>query len=258
LLRVHNARKVYESDNQSYVAIDGINLEIATGELLCLLGPSGCGKSTLLNLLAGFEAVSAGTIEFKGDPVRGAGRDRVMFFQDAGSALFPWLTVEENVRFGLRVRRVPKAESEPIVEKYLKMVDPDRHRRKFPAQLSGGMRQRLQIARALAVEPEVFLMDEPFAALDALTRRRMHAVLLGIWQRTEKTIVFVTHDIAEALVLGDRIGVMSVGPGSVITKIIPIDMPRPRDLSNPMFARLFSEIETLLSPDLERSEERAA
>jgi NitT/TauT family transport system ATP-binding protein len=133
-----------------------------------------------------------------------------MFFQDAGSALFPWLSVEENVRFGLRVRKVPKREWGAIIDKYLQMVDLDRHRTKFPSQLSGGMRQRLQIARALAVEPEVLLMDEPFGALDALTRRRMHSVLLAIWERTGKTVIFVTHDIAEAILLGDRIGMMSL------------------------------------------------
>ena len=136
------------------------------------------------------------------------------------------------------------------------MVDLDRHRDKFPAELSGGMRQRLQIARALAVEPEVLLMDEPFAALDALTRRRMHSVLLDIWQRTGKTIVFVTHDIAEAISLADRIGMMSVGPRSVITKLIDVDLPRPRDLTNPRVAHLFNEIEALLAPDLVSSDER--
>ena len=175
-----------------------------------------------------------------------AGRERVMFFQDAGAALMPWMTVEENVRFGLRLRSVQKAEWQPIIDKYLRMVGLDTHRTKYPTELSGGMRQRLQIARALAVEPDVLLMDEPFAALDALTRRRMHKVLLDIWARTGKTIIFVTHDIAEAISLGDRIGVMSVGPRSAITKLIHIDLPRPRDLTNPEVARLFVEIETQL------------
>jgi NitT/TauT family transport system ATP-binding protein len=244
LLRVDNVRKVFASARGSYVALDGVTLEVNDGEFLCLLGPSGCGKSTLLNILAGFEAVTDG-----------AGRHRVMFFQDAGSALFPWLTVEENVRFGLRVRKVPKPEWSSIVDKYLRMVDLDRHRDKFPSELSGGMRQRLQIARALAVEPRVLLMDEPFAALDALTRRRMHSVLLEIWQRTGKTIVFVTHDIAEAISLADRIGIMSVGPRSVITRVIDIELPRPRDLTNPQVAHLFNDIEALLAPDLARSDE---
>jgi NitT/TauT family transport system ATP-binding protein len=257
VLQLTNVRKVFAATPEPYVALDGVNLEVADGEILCLLGPSGCGKSTLLNVLAGFEQPSAGAVTSAGVPIRGAGRDRVMFFQDAGSALFPWLTVEENVRFGLRVRKVPKAQWPVIIDKYLRMVDLDQHREKFPAQLSGGMRQRLQIARALAVEPAVLLMDEPFAALDALTRRRMHAVLLEIWQRTGKTIVFVTHDIAEAITLGDRIGMMSVGPRSVISKIINLDLSRPRDLANPAVARIFNEIEHLLEPDVARSEERA-
>jgi NitT/TauT family transport system ATP-binding protein len=167
VLQVNNVRKVYQSASERYVALDGVDLAIADGEFLCLLGPSGCGKSTLLNILAGFEPVSAGSVTSNGVAIRGAGRDRVMFFQDAGSALLPWLTVEENVRFALRVRKVPKSQWDGIIDQYLTMVDLDRHRRKFPAQLSGGMRQRLQIARALAVEPEVLLMDEPFAPAHA-------------------------------------------------------------------------------------------
>ncbi|MGA8933285.1 MAG: ABC transporter ATP-binding protein [Pseudolabrys sp.] len=252
MLRVSNVRKVFESAHGTYIALDGVSLTISDGEFLCLLGPSGCGKSTLLNILAGFEPATAGTVTSDGALVTGAGRERVMFFQDAGSALLPWLTVEENVRFGLRVRKVPKTEWQPIIDKNLRMTGLDTHRAKFPSELSGGMRQRLQIARALAVEPEVLLMDEPFGALDALTRRHMHSVLLDIWQRTRKTIVFVTHDIAEAISLGDRIGVMSFGPQSVITRLIDIDLPRPRDLTNPKVAQLFNEIEALLAPDVAR------
>jgi NitT/TauT family transport system ATP-binding protein len=241
---------VYGAGEHGYLALDGIDLEVSAGELVCLLGPSGCGKSTLLNLLAGFEQPSDGSVVFNGAPVRGAGQDRVMFFQDAGSALLPWLSAEENVRFALRVRKLPKEQWAPIIDKYLAMVDLKAHRHKFPAQLSGGMRQRLQIARALAVEPKVLLMDEPFAALDALTRRRMHGFLLDIWQRTGKTIVFVTHDISEAIALADRICVMSVGPGSRITDIIDVALPRPRDPADPAAARLYRSVEQLLMHDL--------
>ena len=253
MLRVSNVSKAFESSRGTYIALDGVTLTISDGEFLCLLGPSGCGKSTLLNILAGFEPATSGSVMFGEKPVTGAGRERVMFFQDAGSALLPWLTVEENVRFGLRVRKVPKADWQTVIDKNLRMVGLDTHRNKFPAELSGGMRQRLQIARALAVEPEVLLMDEPFGALDALTRRHMHSVLLDIWQRTRKTVVFVTHDIAEAISLADRIGVMSFGPRSVITKLIDIDLPRPRDLTNPKVAQMFNEIEGLLTPDLARA-----
>jgi NitT/TauT family transport system ATP-binding protein len=256
LLRVNNVRKVFESARGSYIALDGVCLTVNEGEFVCLLGPSGCGKSTLLNILAGFETASAGTVLFGDVPITRAGRDRMMFFQDAGSALLPWLSVEENVRFALRVRKISKTDWPAIIDKYLRMVGLDAHRTKFPAELSGGMRQRLQIARALAVEPKVLLMDEPFAALDALTRRRMHAVLLDIWQRLGKTIVFVTHDIAEAIVLADRIAIMSVGPRSVINKLIDIDLPRPRDLANPKFAQLFADIEEFMTPDLISSEDR--
>jgi NitT/TauT family transport system ATP-binding protein len=239
-------KKVFGQGAERYLALEGIDLEVSEGELVCLLGPSGCGKSTLLNILAGFEQATEGSVDFEGAPVRGAGRDRVMFFQDAGAALLPWLSVEENVRFALRVRKVPKAEWPAIIDKYLAMVGLEEHRRKFPAQLSGGMRQRLQIARALAVEPKVLLMDEPFGALDALTRRRMHGFLLEIWQRTGKTIVFVTHDIAESVTLADRICIMSLGPGSRISEVIDVKLPRPRDLADPAAAKIFRKVEELL------------
>jgi NitT/TauT family transport system ATP-binding protein len=243
---VRNVRKVFGEGAERYLALDGIQLDVSQGEFVCLLGPSGCGKSTLLNILAGFERATEGSVDFEGAPVRGAGRDRVMFFQDAGAALLPWLSVEENVRFALRVRSVPKAEWPAIIDKYLAMVGLEEHRRKFPAQLSGGMRQRLQIARALAVEPKVLLMDEPFGALDALTRRRMHGFLLDIWQRTRTTIVFVTHDIAEAVTLADRICIMSLGPGSRISEVIEVKLPRPREIADPAAASIFRKVEELL------------
>jgi NitT/TauT family transport system ATP-binding protein len=254
VLRVHEVGKVFESARGRYVALEGVSITIKPGEFLCLLGPSGCGKSSLLNILAGFEPVTSGTVTSGGKPVIRAERERVMFFQDAGSALLPWLNVEENVQFALRLRKLPKAEWPAIVETNLRLVNLDTHRSKFPAELSGGMRQRLQIARALAADPEVLLMDEPFAALDALTRRHMHQVLLDIWQRTRKTVVFVTHDIAEAILLADRVAVMSVGPRAAISKVIEIEAPRPRDLTHPQVAQTFHEIEDLLEPELQRSE----
>src|SRR5437868_4071023 len=247
LLAVRNVRKLYGDDARRELALDGISLDVAPGEFVCLVGPSGCGKSTLLNILAGFEQASAGDVQFEGAPVRGAGRDRVMFFQDAGAALLPWFSVEENVRFALRVRKVPKEQWPAIIDKYLAMVDLAEHRHKFPVQLSGGMRQRLQIARALAVEPKVLLMDEPFGALDALTRRRMHGFLLDIWKRTGKTIVFVTHDIAEAVTLADRICVMSVGPGSRIVEVVEVGLPRPRDPADAGAGQVFKHVERLLA-----------
>jgi len=254
MLHAHNVGKTFGNGASRYSALEGINFDVSEGEFVCLLGPSGCGKSTLLNILAGFEQASHGRVEFDGKPVQGAGRDRMMFFQDAGAALLPWLSAEENIRFALRVRKLPKDTWPAVIEKFLEMVDLKDHRHKFPAQLSGGMRQRLQIARALAVEPRVLLMDEPFAALDALTRRRMHGFLLDIWKRTGKTIVFVTHDIAEAVTLADRICVMSVGPNSRITQIINVGLPRPRDLGDPHASNIFKQVEELLMRDVEQTD----
>jgi len=228
LLRLAGLRKTYSSGHAPYVALDGVDIVINKGEFFCLLGPSGCGKSTLLNILAGFEPASGGSVTSGDVAVTRAGRERVMFFQDAGSALFPWLTVEENVRFGLRVRKVPRQERDAIVAKYLQMVSLDHHRDKFPSQLSGGMRQRLQIARALAVEPEILLMDEPFGALDAQTRNDMQTLLLKVWDETAATVLFVTHDVAEAVFLADRMYIVSPRPGTIIEDI-PIPFARPRE-----------------------------
>jgi NitT/TauT family transport system ATP-binding protein len=258
MLQLSGVCKTYGSGSGGYIALRNIDIAIADGEFFCLLGPSGCGKSTLLNILAGFEPVSVGSITFNNEPIVGAGRDRMMFFQDANSALLPWLTVEENMRFALRVRRIPKTSWPEVIDKYLTAVDLAQHRDKFPAQLSGGMRQRLQIARALAVEPRVLLMDEPFAALDALTRRRMHATLLDIWQKSKKTVVFVTHDIGEALMLADRIAVMSVGPESRIMQVVRLDAARPRDLADPALHKIAADIEAMLAPEIDRSEARVA
>ena len=227
----------------------GIDLEIAKGEIFCLLGASGCGKTTLLNILAGFEAPSGGELLLDGAPITRAGRDRVVFFQNADAALFPWLTARENVAFGLRVQGMDPARRAPIVERYLRLVGLWEDREKFPRQLSGGMKQRIQIARALAIEPAILLMDEPFAALDAITRRGMHAELLRIWEATGKTIVFVTHDVGEALILADRIGVMTRGPGAALKAVLPVALPRPRDPADPRFAEAYGRVEALLLPE---------
>jgi NitT/TauT family transport system ATP-binding protein len=246
IFEARNLRKVF-GQHQPYVALDRLGLEVREGEFLCLLGASGCGKSTLLNILAGFESASEGEILYRGKPIRGPGKDRVMFFQDSASALLPWLTVEENVAFGLRLQGIDKAQRTPRVERCLALVGLSEHRHKYLNEISGGMRQRMQIARALAIDPDVFLMDEPFAALDAITRRRMHEALLEVWAETRRTVVFVTHDILEALTLADRIAIMSVGPASHIYHIIDVGFERPRDPTDPGLGRLFKEAESVLN-----------
>jgi NitT/TauT family transport system ATP-binding protein len=222
-----------------------ISLGLKPGEFCCVLGPSGCGKSTLLHLIAGFEAPSEGVIRFQGAPVRTPGRERGVVFQEANAALFPWLTAEQNVEFGLRIQGVPSSARRQTVDRYLRLVGLEAHRHKYPRQLSGGMQQRLQIARVLALEPRALLMDEPFASLDAHTRARMHGELLRIWQVTQTTVLFVTHDIGEAVTLADRIAVLSAGPEARIRQVVPVDLPRPRDPTVPGFSRVYGEVRAL-------------
>jgi NitT/TauT family transport system ATP-binding protein len=236
-----------EGGGETHVALNNLDLTVREGEFFCLLGPSGCGKTTLLNLIAGFERPTSGKLEVFGRPVVRPGPDRGVVFQ-SDLALFSWLTVEENIEFGLRVRHVPKAERRHAVERNMELVGLSAFRKRFPHELSGGMKQRVQIARVLANDPRVLLLDEPFAALDAQTRRHMQRELAAIWSRTGMTAVFITHDINESLILADRVAVMTRGPGSQIKHILENDLPRPRggalterflDLHN----RLSAEIE---------------
>jgi NitT/TauT family transport system ATP-binding protein len=211
-----------------FVAVDEASLEIAPGEFVCLLGPSGCGKSTLLNVIAGFVAAAAGRVLVGDAPVRGPDVSRGMVFQSS-DALFPWLTVRENVAFGPRMRRTPGRQRRELCDHYLQLVGLADFASRFPHELSGGMQQRVQIARVLANEPSVVLMDEPFGALDAQTREVMQRELERIWRETRPTVVFVTHDITEALLLGDRVVTMTAGPAAHIKQIYPVRLPRPRD-----------------------------
>jgi NitT/TauT family transport system ATP-binding protein len=231
-----------------YRALSIIDLHVRGGEFFCLLGPSGCGKTTLLNLIAGFEAPTAGAIAVGGTPVTAPGLDRGVIFQ-TDRALFDWLTVEENVAFGPRMRGVPPAERRATVEENLRLVGLALHRRKLPRELSGGMKQRVQIARVLANDPAILLMDEPFAALDAHTRGRMQREIARIWATTGKTVLFVTHDIAEALWLADRVGVMTQGPGSRIKTILDVPLPRPRAKMTEGFIELFNVLSELIDAE---------
>jgi len=260
VLSIRNVRKSYVDTQQNlYTAITDISVSIHRGDFYCLLGPSGCGKSTLLNLIAGFEDVTTGSIAFStGDatsevPISGPGVDRAMIFQDVNDSLFPWLDTEENVAFGPKLHGVSRAVYESQLSAYLKMVGLDRHSHKFPFELSGGMRQRVQIARALIMEPQMLLMDEPFAALDAITKRLLQRELIRIWRETHKTVVYVTHDIVEALLLGTRVAVMTAGPAARIKQEVSIDLKSPRDPTNADFVELTKRLEGLLDEEVKNS-----
>ncbi|MBA2449094.1 MAG: ABC transporter ATP-binding protein [Chloroflexi bacterium] len=214
------------SDDSELVALDGVNLGAERGEFVALVGPSGCGKSSLLLLINGLLRPTSGQVLLDGRPVRSPGADRALVFQEF--ALLPWRNVLHNVELGLELSGRPVRERREIARRNIRLVGLTRFERYFPHQLSGGMRQRVGIARALAVEPAVLLMDEPFGALDAQTRQLMAAELLAIWERDRKTILFVTHDIDEAIYLADRVAVMSARPGRVIDAV-QIGLPRPRD-----------------------------
>lgn len=224
-IEVDGVGKVFDARGRSVPALENITLKVDDGEFVCVIGPSGCGKSTLLYMIAGLEFPTSGSIRADGVPVRGADPSRVLIFQDA--ALFPWLDVESNIAFGLRMKRMRKKKRTEIVERLLRMVHLEQFSRAWVHELSGGMKQRVAIARALAVDPEVLLLDEPFGALDAITRDMLHGELQEVWQSTGKTFVFVTHNVREAVALGDRVLVMAPRPGRIVAEH-RIDLPHPR------------------------------
>ncbi len=222
--------------------LTGVDLVVEDGQFLVLLGPSGCGKSTLLRLIAGFDHATSGVVAIDGVPVSGPGRDRGMVFQDLESALYQWLTVRENVEFGLRVTGVPKAERTQRCNEALRMVNLADHAHKFPDALSGGMKQRVQIARMLTMRPSTMLMDEPFASLDAQTRQMLQAQLVSIWSEVKRTAIYVTHDIREALNLGQRIILMTAGPAATIKHSYEVSLPYPRRQTDPVYVDLLDKI----------------
>src|SRR3989449_7450986 len=244
-LQIRGVRKEF----RGFLALDGIDLTIARGEFVCLLGPAGCGKSTLLNAIAGFSLPASGEILAFGKPVQKPEPERAMVFQEY--ALFPWMTVRENVAFGLRIRgdREARAKADALLDKLDLRGFGDR----FPKDLSGGMRQRVALARCLALDAPMLLMDEPFGALDALTRRSMQDELLRIWTELQQTIVFVTHGIEESLILADRVVVMTYRPGTV-KKIIPVTLPRPRDETTPAFSTALRAVTQLVREEQRRHE----
>ncbi|HET8774351.1 MAG TPA: ABC transporter ATP-binding protein [Thermoanaerobaculia bacterium] len=217
--------------------LEDINLSVSAGEFLCILGPSGCGKSTLLNIAGGFVKQTGGEVTIDGEPVTGPDPRRIFVFQERG--VFPWLTVEQNIGFGLF--RQGEAEKRERIAHYIQLVGLKGFEKSYPRELSGGMKQRLEVARALAVNPDVLYLDEPFGALDSITRLQMRRELLRIWHAERKTILFVTHDIEESVQLADRVVVLSARPGRV-RRIVDIDIPHPRDLSDPRYIALRDEI----------------
>ncbi|MFQ3549385.1 MAG: ABC transporter ATP-binding protein [Armatimonadota bacterium] len=247
-IEVNNASKLYtNARGEAITALSKTDIAISEGEFICLLGPSGCGKTTLLNMIAGFISPSEGEIIIDGNVVKKPDSSRILIFQDYG--LFPWRTVRGNVEFGLEENGTPKEKRAEIADKYIKMVGLSDFANCHPQELSGGMKQRVAIARALAVEPEILFMDEPFAALDMMNRIKMQEEISRIWQETGRTIVFVTHDIDEAVFLADRIVVMASEPGR-IAKIVEGPFFRPRHRTNQDFAEKRAEIYEALGLDV--------
>ncbi len=248
-LVIKNVSKSFEGNGKRFVALENIDLHVEEGEFVCLVGPSGCGKSTLLNLIAGLDKPDSGEIFTNGKLVTGPGRDRMMMFQE--HALFPWLDVLGNVMFGLKLKpNLNNAERREVAKFYLHLVGLEKFMHSAIHELSGGMRQRVALARSLAPNPTILLMDEPFGALDALTRENLYGDLQRIWQQRKKTIVFVTHNIREAVCLGDRVVLFSPNPGR-IREEFKVDLPRPRDINNTNLSELSATITAALKHHLD-------
>jgi NitT/TauT family transport system ATP-binding protein len=253
LVRFSDVQKTYRSlQGADYVAVEHFTLDIEAGEFFCLLGPSGCGKTTVLKMLAGFEEPTGGHILMEGRPVTGASRDRGVVFQGDDS-LYGWLTAVENVEFGLRMRGVARRARRERAMRYLDLVGLTGQQQKYPAELSGGMKQRIQIARALVNEPTMLLMDEPFAALDAQTRSLMQAELASLWRTTRTTVLFITHDIDEAVTLGTRIGVMRAGPGSQVKGVLDVALNGARDRTDDVFLRYYRQVYEMIRDEVAKS-----
>jgi NitT/TauT family transport system ATP-binding protein len=254
-IRVSGISKTFTSNGRVVEALRPVDLEVEAGEFVCFLGPSGCGKSTLLSIIAGLEDATSGHVFANEKVVTGPGTDRILLFQEA--ALFPWLDVQQNVEFGLRQAGIPPQQRAEIAQRFIETVHLKGFEHSSLHQLSGGMRQRAAIARALAIDPAVLLMDEPFGALDAFTRDRLHAELETIWSETRKTILFVTHNVREAIALGDRVVVFAPRPGRIVREF-RIDLPRPRSLEDHELVDIAAEMLQVLRSEMEASEEEEA
>jgi len=247
ILTIRGVTKRFAVGDGEVEALAPIDLTIPQGEFVCMIGASGCGKSTLLRIIAGFEEPTTGDVAIYGNAIAGPGSDRGMVFQDY--ALFPWMTVRENISFGPRQRQLPREEIERTTDEFIRMVGLERFADRYPNQLSGGMKQRVAIARVLANNANILLMDEPFGALDALTREQLQHELLQIWARTGVTTIFVTHSVEEAVLLADRVLVMSAGPGR-IDNDFRIDLARPREVSSPEFNAMRRDVARRLTSHL--------
>jgi len=245
-LKIDNVSKVFGDNENKVIALDRTSFEVKEGEFVTILGPSGCGKSTILRIIAGLTDTSSGNALLDGKKITSSGADRGMVFQSY--TLFPWLTVQENIEFGLELKGMPQKERAKISHHYLDLIGLKGFENQYPKNLSGGMKQRVAIARALANDPEILLMDEPFGALDAQTRSIMQEILLNAWQESEKTILFVTHDVEEAIFLGDTIYVMTARPGRLKKRIpVPLERPRTFEMKNtPKFLEIKQELLNLI------------
>src|SRR3989442_6278324 len=256
LVSFHDVQKTYRSlQGVDYMAVEHFSVEIEAGEFFCLLGPSGCGKTTVLKMLAGFEAPTAGQILMDGRPVTGASRDRGVVFQGDDS-LYGWLTAVENVEFGLRMRHVRRAPRRERAMHYLGLVGLKGQEKKYPAELSGGMKQRIQIARVLANEPKMLLMDEPFAALDAQTRAVMQEELRKIWQATGTSVLFITHDIDEAISLATRLGAMYARPASRLNDVVDVELEGARNRTDDRFLGYYRRVYGMIREEVEVARRR--
>jgi NitT/TauT family transport system ATP-binding protein len=244
-LEIHSLNQSFPRDDGSrLVVLDNIRFAVEDKEFVCILGSSGCGKTTLLRMIAGLDTAESGSIFLDGEEIRGTSPKVGMVFQEY--SLFPWRTVIDNIAFGLEMQGIPREERYRIADRYLALVNLTQFRDSFPSELSGGMRQRVAVARALALDPVLLLMDEPFGALDAQTRNMLQQELLEIWEKTKKTIIFITHSVDEAVYLSDRIIVLTPRPGRVC-RIFPVGLPRPRDRTSPEFAQVRREVLDLIS-----------
>jgi len=249
-LEIKGIVKYFKHESHKLMALDGVNLKVEDGDFVCLVGPSGCGKSTLLRIVAGLETPDEGQVLFDGKPLTTTGPERIMVFQEG--ALFPWLKVQDNVEFGLKMAGIPKEERDQISKRYLDMMQLTKFADSYTYQLSTGMKQRVAIARALVMDPDVLLMDEPFASLDAQTRDLLLVEMQLIWEKTKKTILFVTHNVAEASVLGTKVAVFSNRP-SKIKRLFPIDFKRPRLVEDENLLGVQQEILSELRPEVKKS-----